>query len=138
MKNTKDLIKAILLVPVAITAPFVTLIALWLVSLGVVQISNQVERYHMRNEIFAYVQENYDSITVDNPGAVQYYEYTGWAFDDNGVTYGYFYSPYDEYTYSTRTYRNGYLMYGTPNSGKDWGYYEQICENWYYYEEHFG
>ena len=99
---------------------------------------DKIESNRIHKEIVAYVLENQDSITVDNHSTIQYYEYRSWALADNGVTYGYFYSPYDEYAHSTKSYRNGYLLYGTPNSGEDWGYYEQICENWYYYEEHFG
>ena len=82
----------------------------------------------IKKEVFSYIQDNQH----------QEFEYTSWGFIDAGVTYGYYYSPEDEYQFKGPPYRNGYLKYGTPNSGKDWYYHERICENWYYYEEHFG
>ncbi len=101
-------------------------------------LSGQSQNSKIRNEVFSYVLENKDNMAVDNTKARQYFEYSSWHFSDAGVVYGYFYSPYDEYLNRKRAYRNGYLEYGTPNSGRDWCYFEKICDNWYYYEEHFG
>lgn len=98
----------------------------------------RINDYKIRNEVSQYVLENKDSIELTDLGHRQYFEYAQWSFIDSGVIYGYFYSPHDEYQNYTRTYRNGYLRYGSPNSGEDWCYFEKICDNWYYYEEHYG
>lgn len=120
---------------------FALLSILILVLLGsfiVAHFSGQSQDNKIRNEVVSYVLENKDKIAVDDTKTRQYFEYSRWHFSDAGVVYGYFYSPYDEYQNRTRAYRNGYLEYGTPNSGRDWCYFERICDNWYYYEEHFG
>ena len=101
-------------------------------------ITGQIERNQIRDEIFEYVSENKDEIELTDTEHRQYFEYADKGFIDAGVIYGYFYSPHDEYQNYTRTYRNGYLRYGSPNSGEDWCYFEKICDNWYYYEEHYG
>lgn len=98
----------------------------------------RIKDYKIRNEVSQYVLENKDSIELTDLGHRQYFVYTEKGFIDSGIIYGHFYSPYDEYQNYTRTYRNGYLRYGSPNSGEDWCYFEKICENWYYYEEHYG
>ena len=92
----------------------------------------------IKREVFSYVQDNQHQIPLDDTMHFQEFEYTSWGFSDAGVTYGYYYSPEDEYQFNGSPYHNGYLRYGTPNSGRDWYYHERICENWYYYEEHFG
>lgn len=133
-KYAKPILKIILFAFLSIMLLFALIFGPFFIA----HICSKIEDSKIRNEIVSYVLENHDSITVDSPHTQQYYVYTSWAMADNGVTYGYFYSPRDEYQFSTRKYRNGYLLYGTPNSGEDWGYYEQICDNWYYYEEHYG
>ena len=92
----------------------------------------------IKKEVFSYIKDNQHQISLDDAMRFQEFEYTSWGFTDAGVIYGYYYTPEDEYQFKGSPYRNGYLKYGTPNSGKDWYYHERICENWYYYEEHFG
>ena len=92
----------------------------------------------IKKEVFSFIQDNQHQISLDDAMRFQEFEYTSWGFIDAVVIYGYYYSPEDEYQFKGSPYRNGYLKYGTPNSGKDWYYHERICENWYYYEEHFG
>lgn len=137
-KNTKDLTKAISLIPVVLLSPLILVISLLAVLYGSAFVVREVQYYQIRSEVFAYVEEHKESIEISHPEHPQYFEYADWGFVDAGVIYGYFYSPDDEYASSNRTYRNGYLQYGTPNNGEDWCYFEKICDNWYYYEEHYG
>jgi hypothetical protein len=101
-------------------------------------IHGQVSNYRFRNDIYVYVHQHKDSIELVESEYKQSFVYYEWGFLDAGINYGYFYSPNDEYQNQTRAYRNGYLKYGTPYSGEDWCYFERICDNWYYYEEHYG
>ena len=103
-----------------------------------IYLSGTIYDNRIRNEVFGYVIENKDSIELTDPDRRQYFEYYEWGFVDVGIIYGYFYSPYEECQDQTKDYRNGYLKYGAPYSGKDWCYFEKICDNWYYYEEHYG
>lgn len=92
----------------------------------------------IKEEVFSYVQRNQHQIPLDDTTTFQEFYYTSVGFSDAGVAYGYYYSPEDEYRFKGSPYRDGYLRYGTPNNGEDWYYHERICENWYYFEEHFG
>ena len=68
----------------------------------------------------------------------KYFEYYEWGFVDSGVIYGYFYSPDNQCVSYGIKYRKGYRSEGSPNYGNGWVYFEQICDHWYYYEEHYG
>ena len=137
-KKIITIIAAILLIPVILISPLILFYGVFFASLPVAYIAGQIESNQIRDEIFEYVIENKDELKQTDTEHRQYFEYAQWSFIDSGVIYGYFYSPHDEYQNYTRTYRNGYLRYGSPNSGEDWCYFEKICDNWYYYEEHFG
>ena len=137
-KKITKIILALLLIPLILISPLILFYGVFFAGLPVVYITGQIERNQIRDEIFEYVIENKDELKQTDTEHRQYFEYTDKGFIDSGVIYGYFYSPHDEYQNYTRTYRNGYLRYGSPNSGEDWCYFEKICENWYYYEEHYG
>lgn len=139
MKKAWKIIFVVILVVLRLTVvPLVQCAALFFMPLPIVYIAGQVERNQIRDEIFEYVIENKDELEQTDAEHRQYFEYADKGFIDSGVIYGYFYSPHDEYQNYTRAYRNGYLRYGSPNSGEDWCYFEKICDNWYYYEEHYG
>ena len=101
-------------------------------------ISGEIQNNRIRRDVFEYVAEYKDSIELSDPERYQYFEYYELSFVDAGIIYGYFYSPNDEIQNQATDYRNGYLRYGTPYSGRDWCYFERICDNRYYYEEHYG
>ena len=137
-KNTKDLIKALSLIPAVILAPLILFILLLAVLYGAAFVVREVQHYQIRSEIFAYVEERKESIEISNPQYSQHFEYTDWGFVDAGVIYGYVYSPDDRYITNSNKYRNGYRFEGSTTYGDGWFYYEKICDNWYYYEEHYG
>ena len=137
-KNTKDLIKALSLVLVALLSPLILGIMAFLLPLPLIYISGHVERNRIRNEIFAYVLENRDSIELKNPNLQQDFFYTATGLQDGGVEYGYYYAPDDDYVLHGEPYRNGCRTYGVPDDDTDWYYSERICENWFYYEIHDG
>ena len=137
-KKITKIIVALLLIPLILISPLILFYGVFFAGLPVVYITGQIERNQIRDEIFEYVIENKDELKQTDTEHRQYFEYTDKGFIDSGVIYGYFYSPHDEYQNYTRTYRNGYLRYGSPNSGEGWCYFEKICKNWYYYEEHYG
>ena len=103
-----------------------------------VMISALFPRQQIRNEIFAYVQENKDSIDLHDPQYTQYFEYSEWGLIDAGVIYGYIYSPNNEHSSYGKKYRRGYRSVGPTTYGDGWFYFEKICDNWFYYEEHYG
>ena len=137
-KKITKIIVALLLIPVILVSPLILFYGVFFAGLPIVYIAGQIERNQIRDEIFEYVLENKDELEQTDAEHRQYFEYADKGFIDSGVIYGYFYSPHDEYQNYTRAYRNGYLRYGSPNSGEDWCYFEKICDNWYYYEEHYG
>lgn len=137
-KNTKDWIKAISLIPVVLLSPLIIGIIAFLLPLPFIYISGQAERNQIRNEIFAYVLENRDSIELINPNFQQDFFYTATGLQDGGVEYGYYYEPDDVHTLRGEPYRGGYRTYGVPDDDTDWYYSERICENWFYYEIHDG
>jgi len=116
----------------------VLVLLLLLIPILFIGFSGRSRDQKIKREVFSYVQDNQHQISLDDAMHFQEFEYTSWGFSDAGITYGYYYSPEDEYQFKGLPYHNGYLRYGTPNSGKDWYYHERICENWYYFEEHFG
>ena len=137
-KNTKDLIKAISLIPVILLAPLILVISLLAVFYGSAFVVREVQHYQIRSEVFAYVEEHKESIELSDPEYTQHFEYTEWGFVDAGVIYGYAYYPNDQYLTNSKKYRNGYRLEGPTTYGNGWYYYEKICDNWYYYEEHYG
>ena len=137
-KKITKIIVALLLIPVILISPLILFYGVFFAPLPVVYITGQIERNQIRDEIFEYVIENKDDLEQTDAEHRQYFEYADKGFIDSGVIYGYFYSPHDEYQNYSTPYRNGYLRYGSPNSGEDWCYFEKICDNWYCYEEHYG
>lgn len=137
-KNTKDLIKAISLIPVVLLSPLILFTLVLVIIFATATISSEVEHYQTRREVFAYVEEHKDFIELSNPKCTQHFEYTDWGFVDAGVIYGYVYSPDDQYETNGKRYRKGYRFEGPTTYGDGWFYYEKICDNWYYYEEHYG
>lgn len=130
----KAVLKILLIVIIVVSILFLLLLSPFIAA----DFLGRIQNNKIRNEIFEYVLENKDEIELTDMEHRQYFEYTEKGFIDSGIIYGYFYSPHDEHQNYTRTYRNGYLRYGSPNSGEDWCYFEKICDNWYYYEEHYG
>ena len=104
----------------------------------VAAISGNTQDRQIRTEIYEFVTENKDFIDLNNPEHIQYFEYYEWGFVDSGVIYGYFYSPDNQCVSYGSKYRKGYRSEGSPNYGNGWVYFEQICDHWYYYEEHYG
>lgn len=101
-------------------------------------IKGKVETRQIKNEIFSYVLENQNTLASNNPEDYQEFSYTVTGFSDAGVEYGYYFSINGNFQYAGQPYENGYMQYGKPNNGEDWYYHERICENWFYYEKHFG
>ena len=123
---------------VAFLVPIILLVLLFVVGFTAISIIDELQRYHIRNEIFSYVQENKDSIDLHGPQYTQYFEYSEWGLIDAGVIYGYIYSPNNEYSSYGKIYRRGYRSDGPTTYGDGWFYFEKICDNWFYYEEHYG
>ena len=137
-KKTKDWIKVVSLLPVVLLSPLIVIVLLLLVLFGTAFIAGEIQHYEIRGEVFQYVEDHKESIAVKNPENTQYFIYSEWGFVDAGVIYGYFYSPEDERTDYCEEYRDGF-RYETPTRyGDGWVYFEEICDNWYYYEEHYG
>ena len=137
-KNTRDLTKVWSLIPVVLLSPLILLILVLVLIFVTATISGEVQHYQIRNEVFTYVEEHKDSIEISNPEYTQYFEYTDRGFLDAGVIYGYVYSPNAHYETNGKKYRNGYRFEGPTTYGNGWLYYEKICDDWYYYEEHYG
>ncbi len=137
-KSTKDLIKAISLIPVVLLSPLIMFILLLAILFGAAFIAREVQHYEIRSEIFEYVEENRDSIELKSPEHTQYFIYAEDGFWDAGVIYGYFYSPVDENINGCEAYHGGFRYEGATSYGNGWVYFEEICDNWYYYEEHYG
>ena len=137
-KRAKDWLRIALLTPTALLTPVIVGILLLAVIFLAGTIYAEIEHWQMRREVFEYVIENKESIDLTNPQYSQFFEYADWGFLDAGIVYGYFYSPDDESTSNDNEYRGGYRSEGSPHNGDGWGYYEEICDNWYYYEEHYG
>ena len=135
MKITR---RNLLRVTLFLLSPLIVLSFVLITVFAIAFVSGEVQHYQIRSEVFEYVDQHKESIELNNPEYPQYFEYTNWGYIDSGIIYGYFYSPHDEYESHNRPYRNGYLRYGTPYSGADWCYFEEICDDWYYYEEHYG
>lgn len=137
-KNTKDLLKAVSWIPVILLMPLILFILLLAILFGTVFIAREVQHHEIRSEVFEYVEENKDSIELKSPEYTQYFIYADDGFWDAGVIYGYFYSPVDENINGCEEYRGGFRREGLTSYGDGWFYFEEICENWYYYEEHYG
>lgn len=97
-------------------------------------ILGKVEAIQVKQEIFDHVLE----AQSQPPSSFRSFRYRLTGFGDAGAEYGCYYSPDDSYRNAGTPYKNGYLQYGRPNSGGDRYYHERICENWFYYERHFG
>ena len=138
MTKIKKLIQSFLLSVVLLLSPLIMFIGIFVIILVGGTISGEIQRFQIRNEIFAYVEENQDSIVLHDPEYTQYFEYSDWGFGDAGVIYGYIYSPNTDYSSYGEKYRKGCRCDGPTTYGNGWFYYEEICENWYYYEEHYG
>ena len=123
---------------VVLLAPSILLILLLGVGFTTISIFGELQRYQIRNKIYAYVQENTHSIELTNPDNYQEFFYTATGLQDGGVEYGYYYSPDDDHCLQGEPYRNGYRTYGIPDDSTDWYYSERICQNWFYYEIHDG
>ena len=102
------------------------------------EVSGRVERAQMRAEVFAYVQENKETLPHER---TVYKEESSF---DNLVTYGYYYNDSKDYN---RAYGDDNLSFGwligangqrIQDRTGDWQYDEKICENWYYFEIHDG
>lgn len=133
-KKANRFLRNILLIIVILLAPLI-LLGLLLAGLSIL---GEVQYCQIRNEIFSYVEENFDRIELTNPNGYQKFFYTATGLQDGGVEYGYYYTPDDDYVLSGEPYRNGYRIYGIPDDDTDWYYTERICENWFYYEIHDG
>ena len=118
----------VLLSPVMLFALLLLVLSTW----------NEVQRFQIRNEIISYVEENANTIELDNPSTCQEFFYTATGLQDGSVEYGYYYSPDDVPLFQGEPYRRGYRIYGIPDDRTDWCYSERICENWFYYEIHDG
>ena len=129
--NTKTLV-------VVLLSPIILLVLLVCIAFFANFILREGYRYHIRNEIFSYVQENTNRIELNNPNSFQEFFYTSTGFQDGGVEYGFYYSPDDDHYLQGEPYRGGYRTYGIPDDSTDWYYSERICENWFYYEIHDG
>lgn len=99
-------------------------------------ITGRVQNTRIKKEVFSYVLENRDRLAKTAPAGDILYTTAG--FGDAGVEYGFFYSPGGQYELAGEASGSGRLQYGRPNSGGDWRYQEPICDDWIYYEEHFG
>lgn len=135
MKKNKNISKSSV---IALLSPIILLILLACVGFAAIFIFGEVQRYHIRNEIFSYVQENTHRIELNSPNSYQEFFYTATGLQDGGVEYGYYYSPDDDHCLQGEPYRKGYRTYGIPDDSTDWYYSEQICKNWFYYEIHDG
>ncbi len=131
MKKVKkfivSIILAILIIPVTIAA---ILLTIW--------VWGRVQDRQIKNEIFTYVTQYKDTITLEDPDKYQEFFYTATGLQDGGVEYGYYYKPDDDYILAKEPYRTGYRTNGIPDDPFDWYYEERICENWFYYEIHDG
>lgn len=106
--------------------------------LGITLAFPEIQNYKIRREVFAYVVENQDTIEIEDRTKPQQFPYSEWGFGDAGVMYGYLYDPDPNYETVGRKYHGGYRIDGATTYGDGWFYYQKICENWYYYEEHYG
>ena len=123
---------------VVFLVPIILLVLLFVVGFTAISIIDELQRYHIRSEIFSSVQENTHRIELNSPNSYQEFFYTATGLQDGGVEYGYYYSPDDDHCLQGEPYRMGYRTYGIPDDSTDWYYSERICENWFYYEIHDG
>lgn len=98
----------------------------------------EIQNTKIRREVFAHVKDNKDTIEITNMTYSQQFTYTERGFGDAGVIYGYLYDPDSNYETVGQKYHGGYRIDGATTYGDGWFYYQKICENWYYYEEHYG
>jgi len=117
-----------------ILSPFI----LFTLLLTTLTIFKEFQRYEIRSEIFSYVRENADHISLTTPDASQDFFYKATGLQDGGVEYGYYYTPEDDHILHGEPHRKGYRIYGIPDDKTDWYYSERICPNWFYYEIHDG
>lgn len=106
-KNTKDLTKAISLIPVVLLSPLIIGIMAFVLPLPFLYISGQVERDQIRCKVFLYVLENRNTIELENPNSQQEFFYTATGLQDGGVEYGYYYAPDDDHAFRGEPYRKG-------------------------------
>ena len=92
----------------------------------------------VRNEVFAYVRQNRQTIELTDPECYQAFFYSASGLQDGGTEYGYYFEPSDAYDVKGAPYRGGYRTFGIPDDATDWYYTERICKNWFYYEIHDG
>ena len=98
------------------------------------------------NEISNYVLENIDTLASEKK--TEFFEYKNSGLSIGAVYYGYYYTEYNEPLipdfyggtdlngeYYAKD--NGYY-FGEPNNGEDWCYVQNITDNWFYYELHWG
>lgn len=120
------------------TAVFLATVLLIGLFLGITVSSQGIHNYKIQRDIFAYVKENKDTFELTNVTHSQQFPYSEWGFGDAGVMYGYLYDPAPNYETVGQKYHGGYRIDGATTYGDGWFYYQKICENWYYYEEHYG
>ena len=101
-------------------------------------IGGRIYDHMVRNEVFAYVRQNRETIELIDPERYQEFFYSASGLQDGGTEYGYYFEPNDAYVMAGEPYRGGYRMFGIPDDDADWYYTERICENWFYYEIHDG
>lgn len=137
-KPAKIGIRTISLILVILLSPFIQIGLFATAILRSAVVVREVQHYKIRKEVFEYVEDHKESIEIESRKYSQYFEYADHGFWDAGVIYGYFYSPKEESSEYDSEYRGGWRREGSPNYGDGWVYFEKICENWYYYEEHYG
>ena len=89
-KNTKDWIKVLSLLPVALLSPLIILVEVLAIVLATGTVFGEVQRHRIRGEIISYIQENRDNITLINSDSYQKFFYTATGLQDGGVEYGYY------------------------------------------------
>lgn len=105
----------------------------------------------IKKDIFAYIAKNSSSLSKSvsaNNKKTEFHAFKSTGFSDAGIDYGYYYSKsdspelYDKYQsmgdFTGFTKVDKGWQWHKPNSGEDWYYTERICNNWFYYELHFG
>ena len=122
--------KLICIILIALTILLSPIIAIYMYG--------KVQNFRIRNDVFEYVLENKDAIELKNKNESEEFIFTTTGLSIGGVEYGYYYSPYNDYSMTGEPNKKGYRINGIPDESTDWYYTERICENWFYYEIHDG
>ncbi len=109
-------------------------VTITIIFLCTAQIITDITTDPIKVEVINYVSENKDTPEFEQYKTGEYIYYTSTGYWDASVEYGFRYRIYDT-PRGEPNYKNGYRQnYGSCN----WYYEEEICENWWYYENHEG